>query len=30
METVIFVAAVIVLGALVYHVFANAGRTGQL
>jgi hypothetical protein len=30
METVLFVAAVIVFGALVYHVFAVAGRTGKL
>jgi hypothetical protein len=30
MELLVFVAVVIVFGALVYHVFATAGRTGRL
>jgi hypothetical protein len=30
METIVFVAALIVFGALVYHVIADADRTGKL
>jgi hypothetical protein len=30
LETVLFVAVIIVFGALVYHVIATAGRTGKL
>jgi len=30
MELLVFVVVLIVLGVLIYHVFATAGRTGKL